>query len=141
LASAFGVVSWQNVKAEQPAEAEAVKVVSLRTKTISIPMIVTGQVVGYVVARFEISADAAKIPLTPASVESLVADEAFKLIYSRDTQAIRTAQKHDLATLTKAVAEGLNKRLGFELIKDVLIDSWSYLSKEDLAKLNEQSQR
>lgn len=141
LGAAFAVMTWQNSKVEHSAEAEPPKSMMLRTKTISVPMLAAGQVNGYVVARFELSADSEKLSSSGASPETLVADEAFKLIYSRDANDVRSAQKHDLQILTKNIADGVNKRLGSDLVKDVLIESWSYLSKEDLAKFNEQSKR
>lgn len=137
LGTAFGVMTFQNVHKSEVTEPVAAVAALLRTKTISVPMLITGQVYGYVVARFEFTAETEKLAASAATPESLVADEAFKLIYSRSAEDIRTAQKHDLQALTKSIADGVNQRLGSDLIKEVLIESWSYLSKEDLAKLNE----
>jgi len=36
--------------------------------------------------------------------------------------------------LTADIASGVNKRLGRNVIKDVFIDSWTYLSKQDMMK-------
>lgn len=137
LGTAFGVMTFQNAHKSEVTEPVVQLATMLRTKTISVPMLITGQVHGYVVARFEFTAETAKLGLTAATPESLVADEAFKLIYSRSAYDIRTAKKHDLQLLTKNIADGVNTRLGSDLIKDVLIESWSYLSKEELDKLNE----
>ena len=87
-------------------------------------------------SRFEFTADTAKLSSSGATPESLVADEAFKLIYSRSATDVQIAKKHDLQALTKSIGDGVNQRIGSALIKDVLIESWSYLSKEDLEKLN-----
>lgn len=137
LGAAFGVMTWQNSKTEEVVAPPAPAATLLRTKTISVPMLLDGQVRGYVVSRFEFTADTAKISASGATPESLVADEAFKLIYSRSAADVQIAKKHDLQVLTKAIGDGVNQRIGSDLIKDVLIESWSYLSKEDLEKLNE----
>lgn len=137
LGAAFGVMTWQNAKTEAVVAPPPPPASLLRTKTISVPMLLDGQVRGYVVSRFEFTADTAKISLSGATPESLVADEAFKLIYSRSAADVQIAKKHDLQALTKEIGDGVNQRIGSTLIKDVLIESWSYLSKEDLEKLNE----
>ncbi len=136
LGAAFGMMTWQNGHKEEAVAPPPVSSI-LRTKTISVPMLLDGQVRGYVVARFELAADSAKIASSAATPESLVADEAFKQIYSRSSTDVQMAKKHDLQALTKSIGDGVNKRLGNDLIKDVLIESWSYLSKEDLDKINE----
>lgn len=112
----------------------------LRTRNISVPVLDGGVVLGYVVARFEFSADSEVLKMTSVLPESLVADEAFKLIYSHDARVSRNTRKHDLEALTKSISDGVNKKVGERLVKDVLIETWSYLSKEDLEKLNEQPQ-
>lgn len=137
LGTAFGVMTYQHSQKPEVTEPIAPVAALLRTKTLSVPMLVAGQVHGYVVARFEFTAETAKKGATAATPESLVADEAFKLIYGQSAADIRTAKKHDLQALTKSIAEGVNTRIGSDLIKDVMIESWSYLSKEDLEKLNE----
>lgn len=137
LGAAFGVMTWQSGKKDDVVAPPPPAASLLRTKTISVPMLLDGQVRGYVVSRFEFTADTAKIASSGATPESLVADEAFKLIYSRSATDVQMAKKHDLQALTKAIGDGVNDRIGNNLIKDVLIESWSYLSKEDLEKINE----
>lgn len=136
LGSAFGVMTWQHGKSDKHAEAAETKMTSLRTHNISVPMLESGQVQGYVVAKFEFSVDADKLKSSPVSPESLVSDEAFKLIYSRDVSDVSSAQKRDLRALTESIEQGVNKRAGEALIHHVLIENWSYLSKEDVAKQN-----
>ena len=137
LGTAFGVMTWQNAKTDEVVAPPPPTAKLLSTKTISVPMLLDGQVRGYVVSRFEFTADTSKISSSGATPESLVADEAFKLIYSRSAMDVQIAKKHDLQALTKAIGHGVNERLGSAVIEDVLIESWSYLSKEDLEKLNE----
>lgn len=140
LGAAFGVMTWQKGRTSQVAKPEAPKYSTLRTRTISVPMLLDGRVKGYVIARFEVTANAGKLGQAATSAESIVSDEAFKLIYSRSPRDLQTAQKHDLQALTATILEGVNKRLGEDVAKDVVIESWSYLSKEDVDKLNEKSQ-
>lgn len=137
LGAAFGVMTWQNSKNDEVVVPQPPVATLLRTKTISVPILIDGQVRGYVVSRFEFTADPEKMRSSGATPESLVADEAFKVIYSRSASDVQIAKKHDLQALTKSIGDGVNERFGGALIKDVLIESWSYLSREDLEKLNE----
>jgi hypothetical protein len=136
LASALGVMTWQQGKLEKHTDAAVAEMTPLKTRNISVPMLEAGQVQGYVVAKFEFSVDAAKMKSTTVSPESLVADEAFKLIYSRDVSDISSIRKQDLRTLTDNIEQGVNKRVGVALVQHVLIENWSYLSKEDVVKQN-----
>jgi hypothetical protein len=138
LGAVFGVTRWQEGKGANADQAAAPKLATLRTRNISVPILDNGRVLGYVVARFEFSADADAAKTTGMPPESLISDEAFKRIYSRDGEAAQKMRKHDLEALTKEISDGVNKRVGQVLIKDVLIETWSYLNKEDLDKLNEQ---
>lgn len=135
----FGVTKWQESDGAKSNQDQKPKLAALRTRNISVPILDGGRVLGYVVARFEFSADADVARITGAPPESLVTDEAFKRIYSQDSEKSHRMLKQDLDALTKAISEGVNKRVGDGLIKDVLIETWSYLTTEDLEKMNEKS--
>jgi hypothetical protein len=43
-------------------------------------------------------------------------------------------QKFDLQGLTKALAQKINLRLGREIIKDVLVEEFTYVPKRDISR-------
>jgi hypothetical protein len=50
---------------------------------------------------------------------------------------MKGARKHEMKILSENIAAGANKRIGRDVVKDVMIDSWAYLSKQDMMRSNE----
>jgi hypothetical protein len=69
-----------------------------------------------------------------------VADEAFRLIYETTPKDIRAGRKNALKELSESIASGTNERLGRNIVKDVMIDSWTFLSKQDMMRNHERAQ-
>lgn len=136
VAGAMGVMSWKHAATSQSSAEDSTKLVTAKTRMISVPVIVDNEVKGYVVVRFEFIANADLIKASHVEIESVVADEAFKVIYGDSARDFRNVRKTDVLGVTKSVREGVNKRLAAEVIKDVLIDSWSYLRNREAAKAN-----
>lgn len=139
IGGVFGATKWK-AGASESADAHAPpKVQVLKTRMVSVPVLADGQVLGYVVTRLQFTADSDLLKLTSVQPDAFVADEAFKFIYETTPSDMKTGRKQVLRNLTASVADGVNKRLGMALIKDVVIDSWSYLSKQDMMKNNERN--
>jgi hypothetical protein len=115
------------------------KVTLIRTRMVSVPIMSDGEVLGYVVTRLKFNASLDELTGSSIKPEPFVADEAFKLIYETGPKEVRAGRKLALRKLTSNIAEGVNKRLGRDLIKNVFIDSWTYLSKQDMIRNNERS--
>ncbi len=73
--------------------------------------------------------DSELLKLSTIQPEVFVADEAFRRIYETTPNDIRTGRKQAIKDLAANIAAGANKRLGRDVIKDIMIDSWTYLSK------------
>ena len=139
LGTVFGVVKWHNSDNQALTDGKNAKIENFKTRMISVPLLVGNEVQGYVVARFEFTVDSGQLESSAVAPESFVADEAFKAIYGDVSKDFRVVRKQDLKALTADIVAGVNKRLGLELIHDVMIDSWSYLSQQDMEKNNEHS--
>jgi hypothetical protein len=99
---------------------------------ITVPMIYDGQLRGYVVAKIVFTADAADLHASPIDPQPFVLDEAFRHIYTDGKIEFDHMSKYNLDTITGAIKDAVNKRLGAELIKDVLIDELNYVDKSTL---------
>jgi flagellar basal body-associated protein FliL len=139
LGTVFGVVMWHNSDSQASSDGKKAKTEKFKTRMISVPLLVGNEVQGYVVARFEFTVDSEHLKSSAVGPDSFVADEAFKAIYGDVSKDFRVVRKQDLKALTADIVAGVNKRLGLELIHDVMIDSWSYLSKQDMENDNEHS--
>jgi flagellar basal body-associated protein FliL len=127
----YGAVVWKKSASESSNKPPEPKVQLLKTHMVSVPILMDGQVLGYVVARMQFTADIEQLK-TSVQPDAFVADEAFKIIYDTTPSDIKTGRKQALKDLTSNIVSGVNKRLGRDVVKDVFIDSWTYLSKQDM---------
>lgn len=134
LGSAFGTTLWMKGSGPKEAEGPLVHTETMKTRMVSVPLISDDQVQGYLVARFEIVVDSDVLKDIPFKSDVFVADEAFRAMYGFTTKDFRMSQKQDLQVLTSNMVAGANKRMGAPVVKDVLIDSWTYVTKQDMMK-------
>ena len=132
LGAAYMAFQWQvNAKPVDPAHKsfnankEAVK-----TRMISVPIIIDNALQGYVMAQLTFTIDSKLNKEMPIKAQEYLLDEAFKVIYSEGTIDFRKAQKQDLVSMSRHIADNANKRFGAQLVDDVLIQELNYLPKE-----------
>ena len=131
LGAAFGMVQWQKLASAPKVDGET-KVEEYRTKAINVPIIGNGTIQGYIVAQFVFTVDAVALAKLPVNPEVYVLDEAFKTIYAGEQVNFQNMKKQDLPVLARKLGENVNKRLGLEIVRDVLIDQLSYIPKKDM---------
>lgn len=130
----YGAVMWKKSASESPDKGAQAAVQMMKTRMVSVPIMVDSQVLGYVVTRLQFSAVAEQLKASTMQPEAFVADEAFKRIYDTTPSDMKAGRKQALRELTTDIAAGVNKRLGRDVIRDVFIESWTYLSKQDMVK-------
>lgn len=133
-ASAYVSATWKLEQAEtkQPDKS----LIGLEHKTtapINVPMIVNGNVEGYVVAQFVYLCDAQSLKQLSVPPDAFIADEAFRTLYSEQVD-FSHLEKYDLSALTKGLVKKVNQRLGADIIKDMLIGEFNYVPKRDISK-------
>ncbi len=134
LGAAYGVMVWQQ-KSAATAEAksqEPAKVEQHTTKMINVPIITDGAVQGYVLAQFVFSVEADKLKELSTNPDLIVVDEAFKLIYAGEIVDFRHLRRTDITALSKIIVENVNKRLGQNIVHDVLVQELNYLPRDQL---------
>ncbi|HEX2841765.1 hypothetical protein [Hyphomicrobium sp.] len=132
LGATFGVLQWQKSQTPGQAVEGSKKLEELRTKAINVPIIGEGTIQGYMVAQFVFSVDSNVLKELPISPEVYVLDEAFKTIYAGEQVNFQNMKKQDLPELAKKLGENVNKRLGVDMVQDVLIEQLSYIPKKDV---------
>lgn len=136
LGSAYGVLHWQ--KQQRAAEAAAVVAAKspvleqMQTKVINVPIIADGAVSGYVLAQFSFTVEADKVKELSTKPDLILVDEAFKLIYAGEAVDFRHLRRADVDALSKIIRTNVNKRLGQELVHDVLVQQLNYLPRDQL---------
>jgi flagellar basal body-associated protein FliL len=133
----YGAVFWKTSANAPVNKEEQSKLQTMKTHMISVPILTDGQVLGYVVARLQFTADADLIKASSVQPEAFVADQAFRLIYETTPDDIKKGRKRVFKELSANIISGVNARLGRDVVKDIMIDSWTYLSKQDMMRNNE----
>ncbi len=104
-----------------------------KTEPISVPMIADGNIAGYIVAQFVYLIDPQELKRLSAPPDAFITDEAFRRPYV-DKIDFNHLEKYDVSALTKDLVDRVNRRLGGDIIKDVLIEQFNYVSKHDISK-------
>ena len=134
LGSAYGVISWQKQQrtAAVAAATEASVLQQVQTKVINVPIITDGAVQGYVLAQFAFTIEANKLKELSTNPDLILVDEAFKLIYAGEAVDFRRLRRADVDALSKMLLTNVNKRLGQDLVHDVLVQQLNYLPRDQL---------
>ena len=133
MGSAYLGVVWQRpAPAVSDKSAHGADLVPIRTRMLSVPVVADGGIRGYVVAQFAFTAQAKVMKNMPIKPDMYVLDEAFQLIFSGEYIDFRQFKKQDMLALGKKVAENVNKRLGAQVVEDVLVQELNYVAKDNV---------
>jgi hypothetical protein len=106
---------------------------------VTVPMISDGRLRGYVVAKVVFTADARALSEFPIDPQPFVVDETFREIYTDGKVEFDRISKYNLNDLTQSIKTEVNKRLGSDLIRDVLLDQIELVDKNSLKPTGEPS--
>jgi hypothetical protein len=101
-----------------------------KTRVINVPIIAGGALRGFIVAQFAYTVESARAKSLPISPEVFLLDEAFRTIYADDHLDFLHLEKYDVTGLTTQLVAATNRRLGEQIVHDVLIQDFSFISKE-----------
>jgi hypothetical protein len=93
-----------------------------------------GTVQGYVMAQFVFTIDTAVSKKLTVQPEVFIQDEAFRALYADEKLDFRHLEKYDMTKLTKTLVQKVNERLELKLVKDVLVQEFNYVSRDDMKK-------
>ncbi|HWK67473.1 MAG TPA: hypothetical protein VNS34_21300 [Rhizobiaceae bacterium] len=107
----------------------------VKADLISVPLIRNARVDGYVLAQLVYTAEPQELRKLSVPIQNLLADQAYSFIYA--DPAFDMA-KFDLAGFKTGLRDSINKRVGSQLIHEVLIEQIDYLPKTDIRNKNPQ---
>lgn len=128
LGSAYYGMSMNGGAHHDPNKPAPVELLKLRP--ITVPVVNEAGVEGYLLAVIGYNIDRKKLTDPATMVEPILQDESFRMLYGVDSGKYKKPRKSDLDEISKSLVEGVNKRFGVELAKDVLIEELSYIPKE-----------
>lgn len=133
LVSSYVAASWKTNGSVTPGGEAALTGLNYeKTGAINIPMIVEGTVEGYVVAQFVYTADAALLNRLTVPPNPFMLDQAFRSIFADERIDLNHLERFDLASLTDDIRTEVNARFGTEIIKDVLVEQFTYITKDEV---------
>ena len=134
IAVALGA-SYAVAFVETPAKVDAAAgkpaLESQKTRVINVPIVADGAVRGFIVAQFAFTTDAGKMKTLSVSPEVFLLDEAFRTLYADDKLDFLHLDKYDISGLTKHLVTATNSRLGEDVVHDVLVQDFTFISKEE----------
>ncbi|MGL4398186.1 MAG: hypothetical protein ACRCS9_16740 [Hyphomicrobium sp.] len=122
--STWGIVTTED------AGPKANPVEYLKLKPITVPVVGGPGIEGYLLAVIGCNIDRSKLTDPATLLDPVLQDEAFRVLYGVDALKYKKPRKSDLAEISKALIDQLNKRLGAEVIKEILIEELSFIPKE-----------
>jgi hypothetical protein len=129
--ASLGAINWQaSHLTTASAEATPAAYEYRKTKVINVPIIGDGALLGYVIVQFLYSIDTKAAEKLNVSPEAFIMDYAFRTLYGDPSLDFRRLDKYDMTGLTVHMREMLNEKLGAGMVKEVLIQDFSYMPKE-----------
>jgi hypothetical protein len=107
---------------------------SKKTRPIDVPIIADGIVQGYIVAQFVYVTDTEAAKALSVPPEAYLLDEAFKTFYADDKLDFQHLERYDLKKMQIDLIKKVNARLGVDVLKDVLVDEFNYVSKSEISR-------
>jgi hypothetical protein len=133
LVSSYVAASWKTQTAMVSTGEEGLTGLNYtKTEPINVPIIVDGDINGYVVAQFVYTADATTLKQLSVPPDAFILDEAFRTIFSDERIDFAHLERFDLASLTKNLAVAVNTRFGADIIQDVLVEQFTFITKDEV---------
>lgn len=101
-----------------------------KTRVINVPLVVGGALRGYVAAQFVFTQDGNLAKTLQVSPDVYLLDEGFRALYADTSLDPDHVERYDLKKLTATLVKAVNERLGVPVVKDVLIENFSYIDKD-----------
>lgn len=135
LAAAYGISQWVASGGKLITRKDYLEGLEYeKTRVINVPMISDGVVQGYISAQFVFTVDARTMRQLTVPPDPFVVDEAFRRIYSEERIDFKNMRKQELAPLLKAIKQDVNARMQANIVQDILVEEFNYISKDDLRK-------
>jgi hypothetical protein len=105
----------------------------VKTDIISVPLVRNSAVEGYFLTKLVYTVDPVQIAKLSIPAEALITDQVYSYLYTNPQ--IDFTKEHaalDVDAFRKNIRDSINKRVGEELVHEVLIDQVNFLSKDEI---------
>lgn len=105
---------------------------NLTADLTSVPIIRGGDVSGYVILQLSFAADRALLDDKKLDPMPYIKDAAFRVVFTSSEIDFRHLRSGDLDRLTDGIAREANRRLGENIVRQVLFQQLNFVKKEDI---------
>jgi hypothetical protein len=132
LASCYAAVTWTVGKAPAENKGSYEGLQYKKLPAVNIPVVAEGAVQGYVIANLVFTADAKTLREISVPPEAFIQDEVFRYVYADETLDFKRLSRYDVNGMIGAVRERINRRLGAEIVKEILVENFNFVDKSDI---------
>lgn len=104
----------------------------VKTDVISVPIVHDAAVQGYFLARFVYTAEQKKLAQMSVPAENILIDEVITYLYSHPLIDFTNTVKLDIDAFRNGLRDAINKRVGDDLIQEIMLEQVDYLSKQEI---------
>lgn len=105
----------------------------VKTGIISVPLFEKGRVYGYFLARLVFTAEGKKLAELRLPPEALLADQVYSHLYANPDIDFSRREDLDLDAFRNGIRDGVNARLGEQLVHEILVEQVDFLAKDEVA--------
>ncbi|WP_201752041.1 hypothetical protein [Microvirga arsenatis] len=129
LGSCYAAITWTVGKPQTEDKGTYEGLQYKKLPPVNIPIIAENAVQGYVIANLVFTADAKTLREISVPPEAFIQDEVFRHVYADDTLDFRKLSRYNVNGMIGSVREKVNKRLGAEIVKEILIENFNFVDK------------
>ena len=132
LASCYAAVTWTVGKAPAEEKGSYEGLQYKKLPPMNIPIVAEGAVRGYVIANLVFTADAKTLREISVPPEAFIQDEVFRYVYADEALDFKKLSRYNVNGMIANVRERINKRLGAEIVKEILVENFNFVDKSDI---------
>ena len=102
------------------------------TPVISVPVLTDKGIVGYLLTRIVFTGEPDRLRKLSVPAETLFSDELYTYLFANPTIDFTEVKTLDLDALRNGIRDAVNKRIGEDLIQDVMVEQIDFLSKDEI---------
>jgi len=104
----------------------------INTDMISVPMVKDATIQGYFLTKLVYTVDPAEMAKLSVPASALMTDQVYSYLYSNPQTDFTNTADLDLDAFRNNIRDTINKRIGADIVHDVLIDQVNFLSKDEI---------
>jgi hypothetical protein len=104
----------------------------VKTEIVSVPVLNDGHISGYFLTRLVYMVEPDKIARLSVPADSLIIDQVYSYIYGNPQLDFVNHETLDLDAFRSGIRDQINKKVGEDVVHEVLIEQVDFLSKEEI---------